>query len=32
LCPNCHRAIHQTRPLMSVEQFRKQFLNATNAV
>lgn len=28
LCANCHRAIHQTRPLMSVEMFREHFLNA----
>lgn len=25
LCPNCHRAIHRTRPLMSVEDFRASF-------
>lgn len=25
LCPNCHRAIHQTDPLMSVEDFRAAF-------
>lgn len=23
LCPNCHRAIHQTKPMMSVESFRE---------
>jgi hypothetical protein len=22
LCPNCHRAIHQTNPMMTVEEFR----------
>lgn len=27
LCANCHRAIHQTKPLMSVEQFRSQFFS-----
>ncbi len=25
LCPNCHRAIHRTKPLMSVEEFRSHF-------
>ena len=25
LCPSCHRAIHRTKPLMSVEDFRDQF-------
>src|SRR5690606_24431079 len=25
LCPNCHRAIHQTRPMMTVEEFRARF-------
>jgi hypothetical protein len=25
LCANCHRAIHQTRPLMTVEDFRSRF-------
>ena len=25
LCPNCHRAIHRTAPLMSVEEFRTRF-------
>lgn len=24
LCPNCHRAIHQTRPMMTVEEFRQR--------
>jgi hypothetical protein len=28
LCANCHRAIHQTHPLMSVEEFRERFLRA----
>jgi hypothetical protein len=28
LCANCHRAIHQTRPLVSVEEFRERFLGA----
>jgi 5-methylcytosine-specific restriction protein A len=28
LCPNCHRAIHRTKPLMSVEEFRSRFLGA----
>lgn len=23
LCPNCHRAIHQTRPMMTVDEFRE---------
>jgi 5-methylcytosine-specific restriction protein A len=26
LCANCHRAIHQTRPLLSVEDFRDRFV------
>ena len=25
MCPNCHRAIHRTDPLMSVEEFRTRF-------
>ncbi len=25
LCPSCHRAIHRTRPLLSVEEFRERF-------
>ena len=25
LCANCHRAIHQTKPLMSVQDFRSRF-------
>lgn len=25
LCPNCHRAIHKTNPLLSVEEFSLQF-------
>ncbi len=25
LCPSCHRAIHRTRPLLSVDAFRKRF-------
>jgi hypothetical protein len=25
LCPNCHRAIHQTRPMMRVEDLREWF-------
>jgi hypothetical protein len=28
LCANCHRAIHQTRPLMGVEEFRSKFVRA----
>ena len=31
LCPNCHRAIHKTIPLLSVEQFRLQMLNSQKA-
>jgi len=27
LCPNCHRAIHRTEPLLSVEDFRSQFFS-----
>jgi hypothetical protein len=27
LCPNCHRAIHRTDPLMSVEDFRSRFFH-----
>lgn len=27
LCPNCHRAIHRTDPLMSVEDFRSRFFS-----
>lgn len=30
LCPNCHRAIHRTTPLMSVEEFRSHFLIAAD--
>lgn len=26
LCPNCHRAIHQTEPMMTIEEFRARFL------
>jgi hypothetical protein len=26
LCANCHRAIHKTKPLMTVEAFRSRFL------
>jgi len=29
LCPTCHRAIHRTTPLMSVEQFRHAFFSAS---
>ena len=25
MCPNCHRAIHRTDPLMSVDEFRARF-------
>lgn len=25
LCPTCHRAIHRTEPMMSVEEFREQY-------
>ena len=25
LCSNCHRAIHQTRPMMTVDEFRDRF-------
>jgi hypothetical protein len=28
LCANCHRAIHRTRPVMSVEQFRSRYFPA----
>lgn len=28
LCPNCHRAIHRTEPLMSVEDFRARFFSS----
>lgn len=28
LCPNCHRAIHRTDPLMSVEEFRNVFFSS----
>jgi len=30
LCANCHRAIHRTRPMMSVEDFRSHFFSATS--
>lgn len=30
LCPNCHRAIHRTMPLMSVEEFRSHFFIAAD--
>ena len=30
LCPNCHRAIHRTKPMLSVEQFRTQVLQQTD--
>lgn len=30
LCPNCHRAIHKTDPLLSVEDFRSHFLHHVN--
>jgi len=26
LCPNCHRAIHQTKPMLSLEEFRGRFI------
>jgi 5-methylcytosine-specific restriction protein A len=29
LCPNCHRAIHRTKPMLSVEEFRKLVLHQT---
>ena len=29
LCANCHRAIHRTKPLMSVEDFRFRFFSTT---
>ena len=29
LCPNCHRAIHKTHPLMSVEEFCLHFFGAS---
>ena len=25
LCPNCHRAIHRTKPMKSVEEFKAHF-------
>ena len=28
LCANCHRAIHQTRPMLSVEDFRLRFVSS----
>jgi len=28
LCPNCHRAIHRTDPLMSIEDFRARFFSS----
>ena len=28
LCANCHRAIHRTSPLMSVEEFQSCFFSA----
>lgn len=27
LCPSCHRAIHRTRPMLTVERFRKKFFS-----
>lgn len=31
LCANCHRAIHRTHPLMSVEDFRARYFSTTDA-
>ena len=31
LCPNCHRAIHRTEPLLSVEDFRARFFQSNGA-
>ncbi|TKB82227.1 MAG: hypothetical protein E8D45_00805 [Nitrospira sp.] len=31
LCANCHRAIHRTHPLMSVEDFLARYFSATDA-
>lgn len=31
LCPSCHRAIHQTTPLMEVEEFRKTIRQASSS-
>lgn len=31
LCANCHRAIHRTDPLMSVEDFRTRYFSVTDA-
>lgn len=28
LCANCHRAIHQTRPMLTVDEFRVRFLSS----
>ena len=30
LCPNCHRAIHKTRPLFNVENFRESFASRSS--
>ncbi|MFO6419111.1 HNH endonuclease [Hylemonella sp. W303a] len=27
LCPSCHRAIHRTIPMLSVEEFAKKFFS-----
>lgn len=27
LCPNCHRAIHRTKPMLSVEEFGEKFFS-----
>jgi len=32
LCANCHRAIHRTKPLLSVESFRELYFPASGAL
>lgn len=32
LCPNCHRAVHRTKPMLSVEAFRTQVLGPSGGV
>jgi hypothetical protein len=29
LCPNCHRSIHRTRPMLSVQRFKARFFKST---
>lgn len=31
LCPSCHRSIHRTRPMLTVEEFRRLYFNPVTA-